>query len=83
MIRYICDRCGRFINSDYYYKININTCNKKTYPDFYYSQLVNNLCVKNSTASSNLNLVSIREEDRIYCVDCKEKIEKFLEGDLE
>lgn len=76
MIRYICDRCGRSINSDYYYKISINTCNKKTYPD---SQLVNNLCADNST---NLNLISIKE-DRIYCVDCKEKIEKFLEGDLE
>lgn len=79
MIRYICDRCGHSINSDYYYKISINTYNKKTYPDFYYSQLVNNLCVESNTA---LNLVPIKE-DRIYCMDCKEKIEKFLEGDLE
>lgn len=36
MIRYICDRCGNFINSDYYYKININSCNKKIHSDFYY-----------------------------------------------
>lgn len=82
MIKYICDRCGRSINSDYYYKISINSCNKKTYSEFYYSQLVNNLCVGSSTASTNLNLASIKE-DKIYCVDCKEKIEKFLEGDLE
>ena len=81
MIRYICDRCGRSINSDYYYKININTCNKKTHSDFYYQQLLGNLNVANST--TNLNPVSIIEEDRIYCADCKEKIEKFLEGDWE
>lgn len=81
MIRYICDRCGHSINSDYYYKININSYYKKIHSDFYYQQLLGNLSVENST--TNLNLVSIKEEDRIYCVECKEKIEKFLEGDLE
>lgn len=40
MIKYICDRCGHLINSDYYYKININSYNKKTYStDFYYRSI--------------------------------------------
>ncbi len=76
MIKYICDRCGHLINSDYYYKININSYNKKTYStDFYYRSI--------DQLNANINFVPTEEEDRIYCVDCKEKIEKFLEGDLE
>lgn len=83
MIRYICDRCGHFINSDYYYKININSYNKKTHSDFYYQQLLSNLCVENNTVLNRTNFVPTEEEDRIYCVNCKEKIEKFLESDQE
>ena len=74
MIKMCCDRCGKDIEETTYYTVRIY--GNDIYPKEDHT-------VATSTAIQNIqtNSMWLFNNEKQYCEQCKNKIEKFIEGD--
>ena len=73
MVKIHCDRCGAEIK-DRYYTVNIYGYDTNPKYDYYATAA----CASSSTRDDILRILNAQ---KIYCKDCIEKIEKFINGD--
>lgn len=76
MIKLICDRCGKEIDGDKYYTINIFS--NDIYPT--YNNITNAVYTQSSCLNSRESILEMFNRTKIYCKNCRDKIEKIVTG---
>jgi hypothetical protein len=76
MVKIHCDKCGAEIKNKYY-TVNIYGYDTNPQPSITTAYAAA-ACASSSTRDDILRILNAQ---KIYCKDCREKIEKFINGD--
>lgn len=77
MVKIHCDKCGKEINGKYY---TINIYGYDTNPKYEYSTTAD--CA-NAYSNSREDMLRILNSTKMYCKDCKDKVEAYLWSNTE